>query len=84
MFTASEELKYFLRTAYGDSKHFRGSKIEVKFQGLCQGNGEAPVGWAVISITILQAHKEKGHGCGRHRYCSCRHAHVFLQESINN
>ena len=62
MLTAIEEMKYFLRTAYGDSKDFAGSSIEVKFQGLCQGNGAAPAGWAVISITILNAHKEKGHG----------------------
>lgn len=62
MLTAIQEMKYFLRTAYGDSKDFAGSTIEVKFQGLCQGNGAAPAGWAVISITILHAHKEKGHG----------------------
>jgi hypothetical protein len=30
-------------------------------QGLCQGNGAAPAGWAVGSITILCAHKRKGH-----------------------
>ena len=57
-----EEMKYFLRTAYGDSKNFRGHKISVKFQGLCQGNGAAPAGWAVISITILNTHRKKGHG----------------------
>jgi len=34
-------MKYFLRTAYGDSKEFAGSTIEVKYQGLCQGNGAA-------------------------------------------
>ena len=51
-----------MRTAYGDSKRFRGSKIRVKFQGLCQGNGAAPAGWAVISIVILGAHRRKGHG----------------------
>ena len=39
-----------------------GSKIEVKFQGLCQGNGAAPLGWAMISITIINVHKRKGHG----------------------
>ena len=55
-------MKYFLREAYGDSKRFRGSKIRVKFQGLCQGNGAAPAGGAVISIVILGAHKRKGHG----------------------
>jgi hypothetical protein len=39
MLSAIQDMKYFLRTAYGDSKNFRGSKIEVKYQGLCQGNG---------------------------------------------
>ena len=62
MLTAIEEMKYFLRTAYGDSKSFRGSQIQIKFQGLCQGNGAAPAGWAVVSIVILDAHKRKGHG----------------------
>ena len=62
MLSTIEEMKYYLRTAYGDSKNFRGHKISVKFQGLCQGNGSAPDGWAVISITILNAHKKKGHG----------------------
>ena len=38
-----------------------GSTIEVKFQGLCQGNGVAPEGWAVISITIINSHNRKGH-----------------------
>ena len=55
-------MKYYLRTAYGDSKNFRGHKIEVKFQGLCQVNGAAPANWAVISIVILGAHKKKGYG----------------------
>ena len=62
MLTAIEEMKYFLRTAYGYSKEYVGSTIEVKFQGLCQGNGAAPAGWAVISITIINANKRKGHG----------------------
>jgi hypothetical protein len=31
-------------------------------QGLCQGNGAAPAGWTAVSITILCAHKRKGHG----------------------
>jgi hypothetical protein len=61
MLSAIQDMKYFLRTAFGDSRNFRGSKIEVNYQGLCQGNGAAPAGWAVISITILGAHKKKGH-----------------------
>jgi hypothetical protein len=63
MLEAIQDMKYFLRTAYGDSKDFANSRIDVKFQGLCQGNGAAtPAGWAVISITIVRAHKRKGHG----------------------
>ena len=38
-----------------------GSTIEVKFQWLCQGNVAAPLGWAMISITIINAQKRKGH-----------------------
>jgi hypothetical protein len=62
MLTATKEMKYFLITAYGDFKDFSGSSVLIKFQGLCQGNGTAPAGWEVISIVILHAHKEKGHG----------------------
>ena len=55
-------MKYFLRTSYGDYKEYVGSTIEVKFQGICQGKGAAPASWAVITITIVNAHKRKGHG----------------------
>ena len=55
-------MKYFLWTAYGESKNVSGSTIKVKFQRLYQGSGTAPEGWAVISITSLCAHKRKVHG----------------------
>jgi hypothetical protein len=61
MLGAIKEMKYFLRTAFGDSKGYANSTIEVKYQGLCQGNGATPAGWAMVSITILNAHKRKGH-----------------------
>ncbi len=57
-----QEMKFFLRTAYGDSKTFAGSSIEIKTHGLGQGNGASPAGWCVISIVILQTHGAKGHG----------------------
>ena len=59
MLTAIEEMKYFLRTTYGDSKGYVGSTIEVKFQDLCQGNGASPAGWSVISIKIINVNKRK-------------------------
>jgi hypothetical protein len=62
MLETIQEMKFFLRTAYGDSKDFTGSLIEIKTQGLGQGNGASPAGWCVISIMILRAHGKKGHG----------------------
>jgi hypothetical protein len=61
MLEAIQEMKFFLQTAYGDSKTFAGSSIKIKTQGLGQGNGSSPTGWCVISITILRAHGAKGH-----------------------
>jgi hypothetical protein len=62
MLTTIQEMKFFLRTGLGDSTDYASSKVEIKTQGLCQGNGAAPAGWAVVSICIIKAHKKKGHG----------------------
>ena len=61
MLTAIQDMRYFLGTEFRDYKIFRGPKVELKFQGLCQGNGAAPAGWAVIIFMILNAQKRKGH-----------------------
>ncbi len=62
MLSAIENMKFFLRTGFGDSTKFAGGGICIKTQGLSQGNGASPAGWAVISIVILNAHRKKGHG----------------------
>ena len=62
MLTTIQEMKFFLRTGFGDSTDFASSKLSIKTQGLCQGNGASPAGWAVVSICIISAHKKKGHG----------------------
>jgi hypothetical protein len=62
MLRTIQEMKIFLHTAFGDSKTAAGLHMEIKMQGLCQENGAAPAGWAVVSKTILHAHKRKGHG----------------------
>ena len=62
MLTTIQEMKFFLRTGFGDSTDFASSQFEIKTQGLCQGNGAAPAGWAVVSICLINAHKKKGHG----------------------
>jgi hypothetical protein len=62
MLTTIQEMKFYLRTGFGDSTDFASSKFEIKTQGLGQGNGAAPSEWAMVSICIINAHKRKGHG----------------------
>jgi hypothetical protein len=62
MLKAIKDTKFFVRTGFGDSTRFAGGGVQVKVQGLMQGNGASPAGWAVISIVILRAHGKKGHG----------------------
>jgi hypothetical protein len=62
MLSAIKNMKFFLRTGFGNSKWFASGGVCVKVQGLTQGNGASPAGWAVISIVILRAHGKKGHG----------------------
>ncbi len=67
MLTTIQNMKFFLRTGYGDSANYaRGESEEVedpvKTQGMCQGNGTAPAAWTVTSIPMIAAHKCKGHG----------------------
>eukprot|EP00956_Cyclotella_meneghiniana_P010074 scaffold13929_cov79-Cyclotella_meneghiniana.AAC.4 len=62
MHEAIQEMQFFLRTAFGDSTESVGARVELKTQGYMQGNGASPAGWAVVSITIIHAHKKEGHG----------------------
>jgi hypothetical protein len=62
MLSTIQDMKFYLRTGFGDSKDYAGATGGVKTQGLCQGNGAAPTGWMVTSIAMIQAHKQKGHG----------------------
>jgi hypothetical protein len=61
MLGTTENMKFFLCTGFGDSKTYAGGGVSIKMQGLCQGNGALPAGWAVISICILNVHGKKGH-----------------------
>jgi hypothetical protein len=62
MLETIQEMKFFLRTVNGDSKDFARLPIEIKMQGLGQGNGASRAGWCVLSMMILRAHGAKGHG----------------------
>jgi hypothetical protein len=62
IFRTIQDMKFFLRTGFGDSKEFDSATGSIKTEGMCQGNGTAPAGWMVNSIAMLNAHKGKGHG----------------------
>ena len=51
-----------------------------KFQGFCQENGAAPAGWIISSITMLQAHKHKGHGV--HLFCPITKTPIHLAGTL--
>jgi hypothetical protein len=61
MLSTIQDMKFYLRTGFGNSKAYTGATGGVKTQGLCQGNGAAPAGWMVTSIAMIQAHKQKSH-----------------------
>ncbi len=61
MLRTIQEMKIFFSTAYGDLNTVASSHVDIKIQGLCQGNSAALAGWAAVSITILCVHKRKGH-----------------------
>ncbi len=62
IFSTIQDMKFFLRTGFGDSKEYASATGEIKTQGMCQGNGAALAGWTVDSIAMINAHKRKGHG----------------------
>jgi hypothetical protein len=62
MLQTIQDMKFFLCTAFGDSNDLAGALLDIKTQGLCQGNGAAPAAWTVVSIMILNAHKGREHG----------------------
>jgi hypothetical protein len=58
MLGAIKNMKFFLHTGFGDLIPFAGGGVSIKMQGLCQGNGAAPAGWAVIRICIICTHRK--------------------------
>ena len=64
MLSTIQDMRFFLRTGYGDSANFSGGNKDnpIKTQGMCQGNTASPAAWTVTSIPMINAHRRKGHG----------------------
>ena len=58
-----QSMKFYQRTARGDSKTFMGGRgWENPLQGLCQGNGAAPACWLIICSVLMHCYKSRGFG----------------------
>jgi hypothetical protein len=58
-----QAMKFYQRTARGDSTTFMGGRDkDYPLQGLCQGNGAAPVCWLMISSLLMHCYKFQGYG----------------------
>jgi hypothetical protein len=58
-----QTMKFFQRTAQGDSNTFMGGRDrDYPFQGLCQGNKAAPACWLVISSLLMHGYQRRGFG----------------------
>ena len=55
-------MKFYLRTAYGQSEWSYGGSKEEPMMGLAQGNGAAPPGFLAVSTLMINAYKRLGHG----------------------
>jgi hypothetical protein len=84
MLGAIENMKFFLRTGFGNLTLFVGGGISIKTQGLTQGNGASPAGWAVISICILGAHIKMGHGAKIYCPITNLQHHLLAVLYVNN
>jgi hypothetical protein len=58
-----QTMKFFQRTARGDSNMFMGGQSkENPLQGLCQGNGAGPMCWLMLSSVLMHCYKRQGFG----------------------
>lgn len=48
-----QESKYYIRSAYGDSKDYYGGKRPVPYQGTGQGNSSSSPFWIIISVPLI-------------------------------
>jgi hypothetical protein len=58
-----QSMKFYQRTALGDSKTFLGGRCrENPLQSLCQENGAAPACWLIICSILMHCYKSRGYG----------------------
>jgi hypothetical protein len=63
MLETIQEMEHHIRTAFGDSKGSYGcNESQPPPQGILQGSGADPTGWAAIAAVITKAMQDQGFG----------------------
>ena len=63
MLNPIQSIKFYQRTAHGDSKTFMGGRgRDNPLQGLCQGNGATLACWLIICSVLMHCYKSRGFG----------------------
>ena len=62
LMTTTESMVHKIRTVFGDSSQSHGGHVGNPCQGIPQGRGIGPPGWAVISTGNLDLLRSVGHG----------------------
>ena len=61
LFLAIQGMRFYLRTAFGDSSSFYSCESATPYQGLVQGNGAVPAFWLLVSSYTLLYLKSQDH-----------------------
>ena len=61
LFGVIQQMKYFVRTGYGESTSYYGGRRTTPYQGTCQGNGASPTYWLIITMIMVLLMHKKGH-----------------------
>jgi hypothetical protein len=62
MLSVLQTMKWYLKTAFGQSLTFFGGSQDDPSMGFGQGNGAAPPGFLAVSALLIKAYRRQGHG----------------------
>jgi hypothetical protein len=63
MLETIQEMEHHIRTAFGDSEgSYGGNDVQPPPQGILQGSGSGPAGWASIAAVVTKAMRDQGFG----------------------
>jgi len=70
-----QQMRFYLRTGFGDSDNFYGGPSETPLQGCCQGNGGGPAMWVSVTIPLVKNLHRQGH--------TAQLQHAYSGRSVN-